>query len=408
MHIRQLNGLVVCCDCNVAYRQLYGKNGNYAEYQVLGNAMTVGLMNLRRRALLAGTGALALQLAAMPARALTGVAALDTPSIPVKYPAGVLLVAITITPAKRLVAAGEHGVIIYSDDAGVTWTQASVPVNVTLTCVAFATATIGWAAGHFGVILNTQDGGKSWQMQLDGIQANQLTQQAAQDPSVATDPSPAAPLAVRRAAHFMDGGPDNPFLSMLVLSPQKVIIFGAYRMTMLTNDGGKSWADWSLHIYDKYSHNIYGAAKIGNAYYLAMEEGLVFVSTDGADTFQPLASPGGTTMFGVLGADDGSVIVYGVAGFAARSTDQGKSWTTITSIVSGQDLTAGRVLDNGAVILVDEAGLVFESTDNGTTFTRVQGTPPAPFFDLQEAPNGNLVAVGATGVTQIAKSLLAS
>jgi photosystem II stability/assembly factor-like uncharacterized protein len=380
---------------------------NHEAYQVPGNAMMNGLMNLHRRGLLAGAGVLALQLAAGPARARTGIAALDTPSLAVKNPAGVLLTAITATPAKRLVAVGEHGVIIYSDDDGASWTQASVPVNVTLTCIAFATDRIGWAAGHFGVILNTQDGGKTWRMQLNGIQANQLTQAAAQAPTIATDPSPAAPLAARRAAHFMADGPDNPFLCLLVFSPQKVIVFGAYRMTMLTSDGGQSWADWSLHIYDKYSHDIYGAANIGGICYLVMEEGLVFASTDGGNIFNPLASPGGTSLFGIIGAKDGSITVFGVAGFAARSTDQGKSWATL-DIASQQDLTAGRLLENGALVLVDEAGLVFESTDNGASFTRLQGTPPVPLFDLWQAQNGNLIAVGAAGVTQIAKSLLAS
>jgi photosystem II stability/assembly factor-like uncharacterized protein len=350
---------------------------------------------------------LVLQLAAGPARARTGIAALDTASLMVKNPAGVFLVAITATPAKRLVAVGEHGVIIYSDDEGTSWMQASVPVNVTLTCIAFATDRIGWAAGHFGVILNTQDGGKSWQMQLDGIQTNLLTEQAAEAPSIASDPSPAAALAARRAQRFMEGGPDNPFLCLLTFSPQKVIVFGAYRMTMLTTDGGKTWTDWSLHIYDKYSHNIYDAAEIGGVYYLVMEEGLVFASTDGGDIFNPLTSPGDTTIFGILGANDGSIVVFGVAGFAARSTDQGKSWTTL-GIASQQDLTTGCVLQNGTLILADEAGLVFQSTDSGATFTRVPGTPPVPLFDLWQAPNGNLIAVGAAGVTQIAKSLLAS
>jgi photosystem II stability/assembly factor-like uncharacterized protein len=379
---------------------------NHVKYHVPGNAMLTGLNSLRRRKLLAGAGSLTL-LAAVPARARTGIAAVDTPSLAVKNPAGVLLIAITTTPAKRLVAVGVHGVVIYSDDAGVTWTQANVPVNVTLTCITFATDLIGWTAGHFGIVLNTQDGGKSWQMQLDGIQANQLTELAAQDPSVATDPSPGAPLATRRAQHFMADGPDNPFLCMLVFSPQKVIVFGAYRMAMLTHDGGKTWADWSLHVYDKFSHNIYAAANIGDICYLVMEEGLVFASTDGANIFKPLTSPGGTTIFGILGAKDGSIVVFGVAGFAARSTDHGQSWTTL-GIASQQDLTAGSVLENGTLILVDEAGLAFGSTDNGASFTRVQGAPPVPFFGLQEAPNGNLIAVGATGVTQIAKSLLTS
>ncbi len=300
---------------------------------------------------------------------------------------------------------GVHGVIIYSDDNGVSWAQAAVPVNVTLTCVDFATAQTGWAAGHFGVILKTEDAGKSWKMQLDGIQANQLTQQAAQALTVAANASLAAPLAVKRAVRFMEDGPDKPFLTMLVLSPQKVFVFGAYRMVMLTHDGGKDWVDWSLNIYDEFSHNIYGSAVIGGKYYLVMEMGLVFCSNDGGNTFRPVISPSQVTLFGILGALDGSIIVFGVAGAAFRSTDGGQSWTALTLSTKG-DITSGRVLPSGAILLVDESGLLFESQDNGASFVLVTGVQPTPFFDIQPAANGQVIAVGVKGVTHISQSRL--
>ncbi len=364
---------------------------------------------LNRRMLLvsaAGAGLFSLLPATGRAAAHTGIAALDTPSIPVKSPASVLLVAIN-RAGNRLVAVGEHGVIIYSDDNGLSWAQGQVPVNVTLTCVAFATPQLGWAAGHFGVILITSDAGKTWTMQLNGIQANQLTQQAAQDPAVASSACPCAALALVRAAHFMDEGPDKPFLSMLVLGPQHVMVFGAYRMTMVTTDGGKSWVDWSLHIYDKFSHNLYGAAVIGADYYLCAEEGLVFCSTDGGNTFLPLAPTSPVTLFGIMGAGDGSLIVYGVAGTCLRSTDGGQSWTTI-ALASQDDVTSGRVLRSGTVLLITEAGALFKSVDNGATFTLVPGVTPLPFFDLEEAADNALILVGGAGVTRLSETILNS
>jgi photosystem II stability/assembly factor-like uncharacterized protein len=369
--------------------------------------MIAGQPSFSRRSLLAAAAgaAMAGDFGAGTAHALTGVAALDTSSIPVKTPARVLLVALARTASHRLVAVGEHGVVIYSDDNGENWTQASVPANVTLTCVAFATAEIGWAAGHFGAILKTRDGGATWEVQLNGIQANQLTLTAAQDPAVATDPCPCAPLALRRATHFMDEGPDKPFLCLLVLSPQKILTFGAYRMAMLSNDGGASWTDWSLHIYDKYSHNIYDAAMIGSTCYLVAEEGLVFASTDGCSSFLPLTPTSSTTLFGVLGAKDGSIIVYGVAGAAFRSTDAGKSWINIM-LASQDDITCGRGLESGVIILASEAGVLFKSTDNGVSFNAIPGITPVPIFDIQEAADGSLMAVGAAGVMVISKDIL--
>src|SRR5690554_634705 len=48
----------------------------------------------------------------------------------------------------RIVAVGERGHIIYSDDGGKSWEQGSVPVSVTLTAVDFGTETHGWAVGR--------------------------------------------------------------------------------------------------------------------------------------------------------------------------------------------------------------------------------------------------------------------
>ncbi|MFI4940022.1 MAG: WD40/YVTN/BNR-like repeat-containing protein, partial [Burkholderiales bacterium] len=62
----------------------------------------------------------------------------------------------------RLVAVGEHGIIVYSDNRGQSWTQAKVPVSVTLTAVQFPDAKDGWAVGHDGVVLSSTDGGQSW------------------------------------------------------------------------------------------------------------------------------------------------------------------------------------------------------------------------------------------------------
>ena len=74
----------------------------------------------------------------------------------------------------RLVAVGERGHIIYSDDGGASWDQASVPVSVTLTGVDFGSASHGWAVGHSGVVLHSRDSGSSWTLKMNGVQAANL------------------------------------------------------------------------------------------------------------------------------------------------------------------------------------------------------------------------------------------
>jgi photosystem II stability/assembly factor-like uncharacterized protein len=357
----------------------------------------------RRRFLEAAFGASVLLFPVVgKSESLAGVKAIDTESIYVRCPTDVLLVSITRI-GNRLIAVGEHGVIVYSDDSGVTWTQADVPVDVTLTCVAFATPMEGWVAGHFGVVLRTVDGGKTWQRQLDGLQANRLMTAAAQAAVAQKNPSPGTPHALKRAEIISQQGAANPFLTLFVFSSQKVIVFGAYRMVDLTNDGGISWADRSLEIYDPFSQDIYGVTAIGSDLYLACEAGLVFRSTDAGVTFLPVTPPSETTLLGILGTKDGSIIVYGVAGTCFRSTDGGSSWATI-SLSTQDDITTGRCLDSGRILLATETGTLYISKDNGVTAEIVPGIQPVSIFDIEMAPDGDLLVVGSSGIRQISKT----
>lgn len=52
---------------------------------------------------------------------------------------------------ERVVAVGDHGVVLLSDDQGRQWRQArSVPLSTPLTGVSFVDARHGWAVGHWG------------------------------------------------------------------------------------------------------------------------------------------------------------------------------------------------------------------------------------------------------------------
>ena len=81
--------------------------------------------------------------------------------------AGLLL---DITRAgKRLIAVGDRGHILYSDDEGQQWLQARVPTQQLLTAVYFVDDRYGWAVGHDALILATRDGGATWTRQYDDL-----------------------------------------------------------------------------------------------------------------------------------------------------------------------------------------------------------------------------------------------
>ena len=66
---------------------------------------------------------------------------------------------------ERLVAVGEYGHIIYSDDRGENWVQAqNVPTRNTITNITFLDDETGYAVGHDATILKTENGGESWSL----------------------------------------------------------------------------------------------------------------------------------------------------------------------------------------------------------------------------------------------------
>jgi len=337
----------------------------------------------------------------------TDLSALTRSAIAVKAPDKVVLIAVT-NAGQRLVAVGVHGVIVYSDDSGQHWSQAKVPVDVTLTAVRFANGQDGWAVGHYGVVLHTTDGGLTWQKQLDGNQVNQITLAAAQAAEAANDPSLGTARAIARADHFMAGGPENPFLALLVTDANNVTVFGAYRMTLKSTDGGKDWVDWSLHVGDPVSHNLYDVTRVGADIFLVGEAGSVYCSTDKGMTFPAVTVPAQSTLFTVLPTGDGGVFTFGVAGLAFRSADAGKTWQPV-NFDTQSNLTAGIVLSSGAIIVGNEGGAIAISTDHAKTFSLLPGFQPMEIFALAQAPDGDVVAVGSAGVITIpAKEFLQS
>jgi photosystem II stability/assembly factor-like uncharacterized protein len=322
--------------------------------------------------------------------------ALSSPALTVRAPSRVVLIALA-NAGPRIVAAGEHGVIIYSDDDDKTWAQACVPVDLTLTALAFATPRIGWAAGHYGAVLRTQDGGRTWQLQLDGNQANQLTAAAAAAAPAVPGASPAVPLAAVRASHFLADGPDKPFLSILAENPDRVTVFGAYRMAMHSDDGGKTWTDWSLRVGDRLSHHLYDAAVIGRQICIAAEAGNVFCSSDAGQSFPAVTSPGPATLLGLLPTGDGGMLAYGVAGLADRSADGGQTWSSV-ALGAQSNITCGRVLKSGAILVGGEDGSLYVSADHGRHFHGFGQSVPMAIFDLIQAASGSIILAGSGGI----------
>lgn len=335
-------------------------------------------------ALLAGTPA---------ARAATDAATpdpLDRPARISPLAAHALLTSVT-RAGTRLVAVGERGHILLSDDDGMSWRQAAAPTSVTLTTVRFADATTGWAVGHEGVVLRTLDGGTSWTRRLDGRTAAALVVRA----------TPAHDGRARaEAERLVQDGPDKPFFDLLVRGPRDVLVVGAYGLAFETRDGGESWSPALDRIPNPGRSHIYALQPVGDTVYAAGEQGLLARSADGGEHFELLDSPYVGSFFGLAVAPGGAVLALGLRGNLYRTDDRGATWTKV-DLGSQYSLTGGMSLRDGAALLVDEAGTVWLSTDRGRSFQPRLDSAGFPLLGTVELRDGEVLAVGARGTARL-------
>jgi photosystem II stability/assembly factor-like uncharacterized protein len=290
----------------------------------------------------------------------------------------------------RLVAVGERGIVLLSDDAGKTWQQVKTPAQVSLTAVQFVNANCGWAVGHSGLVLHSADGGKTWSKQLDGMQAAQSMLRAATTPE-----------AQKAAQQMVEDGADKPFLNLYFEDESTGYIVGAYNLIFKTTDGGKSWQPWQAHVNNPKGLHLYGLRRAGDGLFLVGEQGVLFRSVDHGATFEPLNSPYKGSYFGLVSAPSGEIVVYGLRGTAYWSGDQGASWEKIDTGVQVA-LTAGIVLEDGSLALLSQGGDVLLSHDKGRNFKKQGNTEPMAASSLAQASDGALVVGGLRGVQRLA------
>ena len=267
----------------------------------------------------------------------------------------------------RIVAVGEYGDIVLSDDGGKTWRQAKkVPTIVTLTDVFFIDDKTGWAVGHDTLILQTTDGGETWVKQWGG------------------------------------GASENALLSVFFKDANHGWAIGAFNYTAETTDGGKTWVErktlmpppaegsgpkkpevpaegtvdptviktpaagedpYAAATGDENHLNQIFAGPDANTIFVAAEAGAVYRSLDGGTTWSKTLTGYVGSFWGGLTAKDGSVYVTGMRGNIWRSTDKGATFTKLDTNGADQSIAGGIQLEDGSFVFVGLGGQILYSTD---------------------------------------------
>ncbi len=273
---------------------------------------------------------------------------------------------------QRLVAVGQRGHIIYSNDQGKSWTQAKVPTRQLLTAVYFVDAQHGWAVGHDAQILATTDGGETWALQ------------------------------------FEDPERESPLIDVWFEDLEHGFAVGAYGTLLETSDGGQSWEDVADLLDNEDGAHLNSIIQVKDAGLLiAGEMGMIFRSADNGLTWETLESPYEGSLFGALPLmQSRSLLVFGLRGSVFRSTDFGDSWQQITLPGDGSEpfkfgLAGASTLPDGSVVLVGNGGSVAVSHDDGLTFSVSNLADRKPLSSVVAGADGQLVTVGQGGVQMI-------
>ncbi|WP_124380160.1 WD40/YVTN/BNR-like repeat-containing protein [Pseudomonas synxantha] len=269
---------------------------------------------------------------------------------------------------KRLVAVGDRGHILYSDDQGNTWTQAKVPTRQLLTAVFFVDDKHGWAVGHDAQILASADGGATWTQQYQDLKR------------------------------------EAPLLDVWFNDANHGLAVGAYGALIETTDGGTSWNDVSDRLDNEDQFHLNAIASIKDAgLFIVGEQGSMFRSSDDGQTWEKLEGPYEGSLFGVIStAQPQTLLAYGLRGNLYRSTDFGSTWDQVelnaTRGALEFGLSGAALLEDGSIVVVGNGGSVVVSHDAGQTFSVFNRPDRISLSAVTAAGNGNLILVGQGGV----------
>lgn len=266
---------------------------------------------------------------------------------------------------KRMVAVGEYGNIVLSDDDGTTWRQAKrVPSVITLTAVDFVDDKNGWAVGHDTLVLVTHDGGETWTKQFGG------------------------------------GESDSALLSVFFKDKTHGWAVGAFNYTIETTDAGKTWVERKTlrpppppgtiikrpeedpnfdptapkvvvpgedsfigENGDENHLNTMFAGPDANTIFVAAEGGAVYRSADGGATWKKILTGYIGSFWGGVTAKDGTVFVTGMRGNVWRSTDKGETFAKTDTSGADQSIATGLQLADGSLVFVGLGGQVLYTPD---------------------------------------------
>ncbi|MDF1781099.1 MAG: YCF48-related protein [Alcanivoracaceae bacterium] len=300
----------------------------------------------------------------------------------------------------RVVAVGDRGNILFSEDEGQTWVSAQSPTDALLTSVCFADAKHGWAVGHDAVVLGTADGGETWAVQYSDALGGGAADASADDEDDYDNYDDYDSYDSYDQPEVVDTS-GAPFLDVICESADRAMAVGGYGYVVETQDGGTSWQKRNADIPNPDGWHLYAIQRIPNTSTLliAGEKGTLLRSRDNGVSWQKLKSPYGGTFFGMT-VTNNLVLVHGMQGKVFSSRDAGTTWREIKTGVT-RAVNDGVVLQDGTIILIGQSGAVLVSHDNGNSVALQYLRNRETVSGVLSLTDGGLLVAGDHGLNVI-------
>ncbi|MBL0039664.1 MAG: hypothetical protein KA505_09685 [Xanthomonadales bacterium] len=266
---------------------------------------------------------------------------------------------------QRVYAVGHDGIVLRSDDGGLTWARKRVvlfdrdnpdPRNgAPLLDVLFTDVDHGFAVGAYATLLRTDDGGESWNY-VDIL--NRGTAAAPTEEELAQD----------------------------AVAPS-------------LDDESWNFNAADLDLDEETDPHLNGIARTGNGnLFIVAERGAAFRSTDGGSSWQRIQLPYEGSMFGVIGGSGDHVLCFGLRGNVYESNDLGSTWTkreTGTEL----SLMGGAMGADGSTVLVGGNGIVLSRSSDSDAFLATTHPAGVVLSSVLVLGPGEYTVVGETGVS---------
>lgn len=231
---------------------------------------------------------------------------------------------------QKVVAVGEN-LIIYSENAGSTWTEVGQEFGVRFSDVTFTNESNGIAVGELGTIYRSADGGKTWTKISSGTQKN--------------------------------------LKSVVSIGENQLFASGEDGTLLSSMNSGGSWSLITINTTLDFQEIFFVNENLG---FIAAEGGNVFKSSNKGVSWEKIQLPTVRNLNGLVFTSTLIGYAVGDQGSFFRTADGGTTWLPLVSNVSTKlKKVAASPVDNRILVAIGEQATLIRSANSGTTFSTI-------------------------------------